>query len=622
MDGVVIADADCRIIEFNPAAEVMFGVAKADVIGRDLADVVMPRTYRAAHRRALDRRRSDGATPVIGKRIEVEALRANGDVFPVELAITQVKVDGAVYFSAYLRDISPKKQAEAKLSAAKEVAETASRAKSDFLAIMSHEIRTPLNGVLGLLSLMTETVLSATQADYVERAQASAETLLTLISDILDVSKIEAGQLDLEEVAFDPLELVHEALTLVQASADRKGVALVVRSEAQVRRVVGDQTHIRQVLVNLIANAVKFTDDGEVAIHVSYDGRDLQYAVEDTGIGVAPDQHAFVFEPFTQGDGSLRRRHGGTGLGLAICRELVALMSGELGVNSEPGVGSRFWFRVPVASDVRAQDVAPVDFEPLENAALNGRILLAEDSQTNALVASTVLRARGARVDIVANGLEAVEAARQRSYDIIFMDVSMPEMDGLAATRAIRDLGGWAARVPVIAMTAHALRGDRERCLVAGMSGYLTKPIRRAQLVRSAHDWLAARSSRPATAREPEVALGPPGLDEAHIVREWGDDPEQYLRIAETFLRELADQRRRLRAHVGARRNADVAHIAHSLASAAANVGALALSVAARDMEDAAAQSSARDLEPWRKVLDAAAACTVKDLEHRLGGSS
>jgi len=615
MDGVVIADVAGRILAVNPAAETMFGWAEAQVVGRDLRDVIFSDAHRDAHREEMDRLHPSAVTSQIGARIQVEARRANGDVFPAELAITEVKVDDTVYVAAYLRDTTQKNEAEAKLKTAKDEAEAANRAKSDFLATMSHEIRTPLNGVLGLLGLMSETALDAAQTEYVTRAQSSAETLLTLISDILDLSKIEAGKLELEDVAFDPVDLVHEALTLVQISAARKGVALVVEADTPTPRVVGDQAHVRQVLVNLVANAVKFTDDGTVTVHVAFDGGMLRYAVNDTGIGVALGELDTLFEPFTQADPSLQRRHGGTGLGLAICRELVAQMSGELGVDSEPGAGSRFWFHIPVSCDTRADDVAPIESEPLEPVTLGGRILLAEDSQTNALVASTVLRSHGARVDIVANGLEAVEAAQAHAYDLILMDVSMPEMDGFAATRRIRDLGGWAARVPIVAMTAHALRGDRQKCLRAGMTGYLTKPIRRVQLVRSAQDWLSARTPQPISA--PET----PALDDAHIAREWADDLDQFECVAGMFLHEMADLRTRMHAYVSASQNVDAARMAHTLKSAAANVGAFTLSAAARDVEAAVERDADHNLDPLLAVLDAAADHTVKDIERRLGDS-
>ena len=360
---------------------------------------------------------------------------------------------------------------------------------------MSHEIRKPMNGVLGMTHLLFDTNLDDEQRDFVETIRQSGESLLAVINDILDFTKAEAGEINLKLVEFRPTEIVEHIVDLMAPQAVEKGLGLSTDFGSKIPRLVtGDPVRLRQILINLVSNAIKFTDQGTITINLNVVEADkqnarLRFSVSDTGIGITKPAQEQIFRRFTQVDSSLARQFGGTGLGLAIAKQLCELMGGEIGVESEFGEGCTFWFTVDLSisneSSTDSDVVATANESPDADECTAGEllILLVEDNPVNQRVAIAVLTRAGHRVDAVVNGIEAVSAVNAQLYDVILMDVQMPEMDGIAATKAIRAFGGENRNTPIVAITANAMAGDREECLKAGMTDYLAKPFKPVDLL-------------------------------------------------------------------------------------------------------------------------------------------
>jgi PAS domain S-box-containing protein len=770
-DAFVAMDADGRVAGWNRQAEAAFGWARDEVMGRPVAEVVIPPGYRQAHAEGLRHFLQTGEGPLLTQRIEVVALHRDGHEFPAEMTITPLRLGQRYLFAAFLHDITERKRAEEELRRAKEAAEEASRAKSEFLANMSHEVRTPMNGILGMTELALDTDLTREQRDYLTMVKLSAEGLLAVINDILDFSKIEARRLHLDTLDFSLRDGLGDMMKALALRAQQKGLELACHIAPDVPDPLnGDPGRLRQVLANLVGNAIKFTDQGEVVVDVriAAEGRQkgaeagagpgsdilssgfclLEIAVSDTGIGIPPDKQALVFEPFAQADASTTRQYGGTGLGLTISARLVEMMGGRIWVESVHGEGSTFHFtarfgraRGPVASRAvrppedlhglrvlvvddnstnrlilqemlvnwhlrpvvvggaaealaamrqaaeagepfplvlldammpgmdgftlaeeikrhpefaaavlmmlssagqpgdgarcRAMGIAtyltkPVKQSELLDAILSARdaaagsrhlapvaraarpagprplrILLAEDNLVNQRLAVRLLEKQGHAVVVADNGKEALAALEREPFDLVLMDVQMPEMGGLEATAVIRrQEQGTGKHLPVVAMTAHAMKGDRERCLAAGMDGYVSKPVQAQELFDTVAR-LGAADGRPFPADGAADVL-----NRGELLDRVGDDRALLREMVQAFLDSgpemLADARRA----AGRPDALALQRAAHTVKGALANLAAPAAAAAAERLEALARDG---DLAP------AAAACTaLEDAVERL----
>ena len=496
------------------------------------------------------------------------------------------------------------------LMQAREAALEAVKLKAQFLANMSHEIRTPLNGIIGMTEVLLDGDLGHNEKHYLNIVKDAGESLLGIVNSILDFSKIESGKLEVEEVTFDLRSTVENTAELLAAKAREKGISLACSIDPAIgKSLTGDPGRIGQVLLNLIANAIKFTQKGSVVVRVVKGEAGILFSVEDTGIGISPSQLARLFQPFTQADSSTARKFGGTGLGLSIAKRLVELMGGEVGVESTAGVGTRFWFRLKLeaaagepseALEDPIQKPGKVTFEDGHRY----RILLAEDNAVNQLLARLQLERLGLGAHLVANGREVLEALSGRSFDLILMDCQMPEMDGFEATRKIRQLEKESGKhIPIIAMTANAMKGDEEACRAAGMDAYLSKPVRREKLAEALGRWLKGNpGDLPAgsAVAESEAEIDLDVLRDLDLYNRPGE-PDVIAALTRAFFESADAELPRLRRAVETLASDEIHAIAHALKSSSANVGALRLSALIGRLDDLARVSAGA--QEWPKIL-------------------
>ena len=484
LDGVIIADEAGVILEFNEAAETMFGWRSDEAIGRTIETTIIPERLREQHRAGMARFRATHRSTILGQRLELPAVDREGREVPTEITMAVGDAGGRTRFSAFIRDISARKRAEQETQAAREAAEAASKAKTEFLAMVSHEFRTPMNGIIGLAELLRTTALDGRQASYLEGIEESSRRLMVLTTDILDFSRIEAGRLQIQPTTFDFRALIERAEQITRALVVGKPVGVISQiAEELPRYVVGDPNRLSQVLANLLSNSAKFTERGEIRIIATeLEGAAegsvrIHIEVSDSGCGIPASLRERLFKPFEQGNADMTRQHGGSGLGLAICKRLLDLMGGRICLVSEENSGAIFAIELdlPIGrfEDAEYHSEKLLQLDRHESL----KVLVAEDTPTSQLVVRAMLEQLGHIATVVNNGSEAVELASKVPFDLVLMDIQMPVMDGIEAARRIRTLPERAGQLPIVAMSAQVLPAMLERASQAGMCGHVSKPL-------------------------------------------------------------------------------------------------------------------------------------------------
>lgn len=592
LDAVVVAGMDGRVIDFNPAAETIFGYSWTEALGQPLSQLIIPPQHRAAHEAGMQRLKTSGVKRVVdGGRIQISAVRKSGEEFPVELSIASSDGPDGMIFIAYLRDISVQQQAEAALVAARDEAQAAERTKTSFIAVMSHEMRTPLNGVIGALEVLGRLSPDPKQERFLTLARTSAEQLLRHVNDVLEISRVDAGHANVVDDRFDLPALIATLVDPLRPVAAEKNTVIKVQLLDSFPALQGDPFRIGQVLQNFISNAIKFTDHGTITVEaelqqISGTRVEVELRVIDNGIGIAEADQSRIFEDFVMVDPSQGRSVGGTGLGLAISRRLAQAMSGEIGVESEPGEGSCFWLRLGLLSAV-STDVVPV-MDGGDQPSAAGRsldVLVVEDNRTNRIVLEEMLLHLGHRASLAVDGEDGVEKARSRRFDMILMDLSMPLMDGLTAASMIR-AGGASRDSPILAVTAHARPDLMDRFAEVRFDGWLTKPLSTASLTEALEKHAAAQTHdqpSPPDRDCSDMLLDSERLDELRVIA----DMAGLQRLLTEF---HADMALTIAAVQGADKTdpaGELAAVLHAGVGAAAVVGARRLSTELARLEAA-----------------------------------
>lgn len=574
-DAVVILD-DNGFTDCNPATLTMFGMQS---VGEFLRTPIpqLGTAVQSNGRLALDHALDsiNEARETGHAEMDWRARRVDGTVFESEIALHAMRLEGKPVIQAIMRDVSERRAAEAAKEAAREAAVQMARAKSEFVANVSHEIRTPMHGILGMSGLLLKTPLDGQQREYAATLRSSAESLLVFINDILDFSKIEAGKLVIEHIAFSPAELVRGVVALFQARALEKNLHLsLALPDDPPPALLGDPTRIRQILLNLVDNAIKFTHSGEVKLHVAFETVrheiGCRFSVRDTGIGIRPEAQTRLFQAFSQAASSTTRRYGGTGLGLAVSSQLAELMGGRIAVDSIPGNGSRFTLMLLLPPTTLPLSDLPAA-EPIH---LSGRVLVVEDHPVNQKLLAHQLGEMGLDYTIAASGTQALACLADARFDLVLMDWQMPEMDGLEATRRIRQLPGETGRLPIIALTANASADFRARCLATGANDYLSKPYSESALAALLAQWLPAH---------------PPSLlDRDTLLARYPGNPALVDELSAVFMRTTESSLAALRQAIDAGDAATLGREAHALRGAAASVRAEAIQAGATRIESCA----------------------------------
>ena len=617
LDAVIVVDINGHILDFNSAAEQIFGYDADYAKKHDLAELIIPEQYRALHEAGMQRMRDSGDKRVVGTgRITLEAQRANGEIFPVEFAIQSAKTDDGEIFVSFLRDISSRVAEANELVKARDSALAGEKAKTDFLATMSHEIRTPLNGLLGNLTLINDTKLSAKQLRYIKNMETSGKLLMSHISDVLDITKYDAGKLQLRPTAVNLNSLLQDIVNSQSGAATANNTTLKWGwTGDSVNWIFADQDRIQHILMNVVGNAVKFTRDGKVWVEAQVIGDlkaspEIEITVHDTGIGMSPDLKAKIFDDFLTGDASYDRDVGGTGLGLGIALRFANALGGTIDVESEEGVGSSFAIRFPI-EPTRAP-VKPSQHHVKLSEKHNSHILLVEDNEINRVVAREMLTAAGHQVSEAHNGKIAVEMAQDQTFDLILMDISMPVMDGRAATRAIRSLDGPSATTPIVALTANAMAEEQEAFIKDGMNDILTKPLSRDRLL----DALAHYTEAPMIETAKPVVVSASLVDQTHLQELKDTLGEDVLAQLVGRFTEEVDETVTYLTNSADRPLEEIAQRAHKIAGSAATLGTVdlraalvAVEVAAKQDDSAGTQAAITGLpDIWaatRAALDA-----------------
>ncbi|MEO4041404.1 ATP-binding protein [Hoeflea sp. CAU 1731] len=605
LDAIILADANGTIIDFSPAAEAIFGYTRNRALGSSMAELIIPPNLRDAHHAGMQRFLETGEKKIIDAgRVEVTAMRSNGASFPVELSIGMTMEPEGPIFIAYVRDISRRKRDQEELMSARDEALAADKAKSQFLAMMSHEMRTPLNGVLATLDLLQSSALDSRQEDYVRTAIASGEILQQHLDDVLDITSIEAGAMEFRYNYFSLNDLLEEVRNLNEHTAAEQNDDIILDIGDGLSNIYSDRHRLRQILLNLVGNAVKFTQGGTItvtarSISSTYHNRIIELKVSDTGIGIKPEDIERIFDDFVTLDSSYRRKTQGYGLGLAICRRISEGLGGHIDIESAPGAGSTFTVTIPIATT--SQMDAESDAETAENKGVdNLKVLLVEDNETNRFVAVELLQAEGCDVDVAVNGIEGVEKSQNGDFDLILMDISMPLMDGIEATRIIRNGGGKSASTPIIGLTAHALPHELESLTQAGMQDCLIKPLRKRNLQKVLRSFIEELSAKRRSTVTHSKTLDMSVIEELSEVLPTGKLNQRLTQ----FLQEIDESEVSLKTLFAAGRNEDLAVLAHLCAGSAGALGAVDLAHTLRDIQTAAQESRSRELAGLMSGID------------------